>query len=132
MSFVRLLSRRHERTVVGLEQLAVLGWEILFQGAEHPLTLTSTTELTNLYQLQGKFADAERLYRGYPDVFRRVVGPAHPDTLESLDMLATVYWRQGRLKEAQPLFEEVLDKRRKVLGPEHASTVDSMNNLALV
>ena len=102
------------------------------QGAEHPLTLTSTTELTNLYQLQGKFADAERLYRGYPDVFRRVVGPAHPDTLESLDMLATVYWRQGRLKEAQPLFEEVLDKRRKVLGPEHASTVDSMNNLALV
>ncbi len=36
------------------------------QGADHPETLTAITELTNLLQLQGKYADAERLYRRVP------------------------------------------------------------------
>jgi CHAT domain-containing protein len=88
--------------------------------------------LAGLYQEQGRYDEAEPLYREALEGMREALGPRHPDTLVSLNNLAVVYDVQGRYGDAEPLYREALEGMREVRGSRHPDTVVSLNNLAFV
>ncbi|XRB19427.1 coatomer subunit epsilon [Pseudoscourfieldia marina] len=87
-------------------------------------------DVASLLKRQGKYADAEPLFREALDGHRRELGDAHPDTLNSINNLATLLMDQGKYDEAEPLFREALDGKRRELGDAHPDTLQSINGLA--
>ena len=57
-------------------------------GPEHPDTLTSVDNLAGLYKAQGRYSEAEPLFRRALAGWERVLGQEHPDTLTSVNNLA--------------------------------------------
>ena len=100
------------------------------QGPEHPVTLTSISNLGEMLRAQGDLAGARKLHEEALSIRRRVLGPEHSDTLTSMNNLALTLEAQGELAEARRLQAETLAGRRRVLGPDHPSTLRSMGNLA--
>ena len=101
-------------------------------GREHPSTLLSVNNLAALYLAQGRYGEAEPLYRRALEAYERVLGKEHPDTLNSVNNLAALYEAQGRYSEAEPLFRRALEVNERVLGKEHPDTLISLSNLALL
>ena len=70
--------------------------------------LTSINKLASLYQNQGRYSEAESLFKKALQIREKVLGREHPDTLTSIQSLALLYQDQGRYTEARPFFEEVV------------------------
>ncbi|MCP4347468.1 MAG: tetratricopeptide repeat protein, partial [Desulfobacterales bacterium] len=88
-------------------------------GKKHPSTLTSMNNLALLYELQGRYGEAEPLCKAALQLSENVLGKEHPDTLTSMNNLAGLYESQGRYGEAEPLYKAALQLRENVLGKEH-------------
>jgi tetratricopeptide (TPR) repeat protein len=101
-------------------------------GREHPVTLTSTSNLAEVLNSQGKYQEAEAMNRQTLARREKVLRYEHPVTLTSMNNLALVLDRQGKYEEAEAMHRQTLARREKVLGREHPSTLTSMNNLAQV
>ncbi|KAH6681362.1 hypothetical protein B0J14DRAFT_633104 [Halenospora varia] len=84
----------------------------------------------NIYQDQGRWKEAEKLFVQVMETRKRVLGQEHPDTLTSIANLASTYWNQGRWEEAEKLEVQVVETRKRVLGQEHPDTLTSIANLA--
>ena len=97
-------------------------------GPEHPDTLASWSNLAAVYNNQGKYAQAEALYRQSLEINRRVLGPEHPGTLASMNNLAGVYNNQGKYAQAEALYSQTLE----VLGPEHPRTLGQSGDRLLL
>ena len=80
---------------------------------------------------QGKYSEAEPLYRKALDINRAVLGENHPDTATSYSNVASNLGDQGRYREAEPLFRKALGIYRAVLGENHPYTSTSYDNVAL-
>jgi tetratricopeptide (TPR) repeat protein len=87
-------------------------------------------EIANLLVLEGKYGEAEKLFRSVTEVRARVLGPEHPDTLDSRHRLIYALTRQTKTAQAEAEAREVLKLREKVLGSEDVDTVVSRYNLA--
>lgn len=96
----------------------------------HSYALTSINNLAFFYQNQGRYSEAEPLFKKACQIHEKTLGGEHPDTLTSILNLALLYKDQGWYSEAKPLFEEVVQLRKKLLGWEHPDTLSSMNSLA--
>lgn len=70
-----------------------------------PLTLNN---LSALYLVQRRHAEAEPLFRRTLGILEKALGPEHPDVAAGLNNLAVVYHAQGRLADAEPLFRRAL------------------------
>ncbi len=81
---------------------------------------------------QGRYSEAEPLYRRALAIREKVLGAEHPDTAASLNDLAAVLEARGRYGEAEPLHRRALAIDEKVLGAEHPNTAASLSNLAKV
>jgi hypothetical protein len=81
-------------------------------------------------QSQGRYGEAETLYRETLAVRQRVLGSEHPDTLGTVNNLANALWAQGKYGEAVTMFRETLAARQRVLGREHPDTLNTARNLA--
>ncbi|MEH1829563.1 MAG: CHAT domain-containing tetratricopeptide repeat protein, partial [Nostoc sp.] len=57
---------------------------------------------------QGRYADAEPLYRQALEMRKRLLGEEHPDVATSLNNLAGLYWRQGDINHALKFFTQGL------------------------
>ena len=79
---------------------------------------------------QGRYAEAEPLYKRSLAIREKTLGPDHPDVAQSLNNLALLYQAQGRLAEAEPLFKRSLATWEKALGPEHPTVALCLNNIA--
>ncbi len=90
----------------------------------------SLNNLAALYKNQGRYAEAEPLYKRALAIYEKKLGPDHPDTGISLNNLAGLYKNQGRYAEAEPLYKRALAIDEKKLGPDHPDTATSLNNLA--
>ena len=101
-------------------------------GEENLDTITSMSDLAELYRHQGRHDKAGPLHLKALDIRRRVQGEEHRDTTTTMNNLALVYWAQGRHEEAERLNVKVLEIRRRTLGEENWVTANTMNNLALV
>jgi len=99
-------------------------------GKEHSETLNCICSLAFVFQCQGKYAEAEALYKEALSGCKKTLGEQHPDTLSSMNSLASLFQNQGKYAEAEALFKEALSGRKKTLGEQHPDTLHSMNNLA--
>src|SRR6266487_2425146 len=91
---------------------------------------TALNDLAGLYYAQGKYKQAEPLYKRALAIVEKQLGPEHPDTATSLNNLALLYDAQGKYKQAKRLYKRALAIVEKQLGPEHPNTAGSLNNLA--
>ena len=87
-------------------------------------------EIADLLVAQGKYSNAEKVFRSVIEARTRALGPEHPDTLDSRHRLIYALSRQSRYAEAEAEAREVLRLRAKVLGPENPDTAVSRYNLA--
>ena len=84
-------------------------------------------QAVELYR-QGKYAEAEPLYKRSLAIYEEALGPGHPEVGTALNNLALLYERQGRYVDAEPLFNRSLALREKALGPDHPEVGQSLNN----
>ena len=96
---------------------------------EHPLA-TSLNNLALLYGAQGKYAEAEPLYRRALAIREKALGAEHPDVAIAFNNLATLYRAQGKYAQAEPLYRRSLAIKEKALGPEHPSVATTLENYA--
>ncbi|GCE60930.1 photosystem I assembly protein Ycf3 [Microcystis aeruginosa NIES-4285] len=82
------------------------------------------------YQSQGRYSEAEPLYKQALAIRKQQLGDNHPDTATSLNNLAVFYQSQGRYSEAEPLYKQALAIRKQQLGDNHPLTATSLDNLA--
>jgi S1-C subfamily serine protease len=86
--------------------------------------------LAQLYERQGREAEAEPLYNRALDIYQKAFGPEHPEVAKQLGNLASVYVAQANFSEAERLFKRVLALDEKVLGPDNVEVANELNNLA--
>src|SRR5262245_27503278 len=72
------------------------------------LSAISSLLLRICIERQGRYAEAEPLYRRALAIHELAFGPAHPSSRSSRDNLALLLCAQGRLAEAEPLFKRSL------------------------
>ncbi len=63
------------------------------------------------YRAQGRYADAEPLYKRSMAIMEKAHGPEHPHVATSLNNLAELYRAQGQIGQA-----EALQKRALAIG----------------
>jgi hypothetical protein len=56
-----------------------------------------------LYDTQGQFAKAQRLFERALATAEKALGPEHPDVATKVDNLARLYRAQGQYEKAEPL-----------------------------
>ena len=110
----RALTKRESATLRSLAPAAPEGP----RGPDHSDTADSLNELAIGYQAQGKYVEAERLYRQALATGEKARGRDHPDVALTLIGLAMVYERQGRYAEAEGLYRRALGIREKALGKD--------------
>ena len=81
---------------------------------------------------QGKYNEAEPIYKQILDHRTRQYGPEHKQTLETLWNLALVYRNQEKFVDAEESYTQLVDIQSKTLGTDHPSTLDSLMVLAWV
>ena len=89
-----------------------------------PMLRRSLNNLASLYRAQGRYADAEPLYKRSLAIREKTLGPDHPDVAVSLNNLALLYQAQGRYADAEPFYKRSLAIREKALGPDHPDVAD--------
>ena len=99
-------------------------------GSEHPSTLRTASNLAVTLKAQGKYVEAETMYRETLAARQRVLGSEHPDTLGTAGNLANALCAQGKCDEAETMYRETLAVQQRVLGSEHPDTLATANNLA--
>ena len=83
-------------------------------------------------QTQGKFDEAEPLFREALEGQRETLGSRHPSTLTSINNLGVLLYAKGDRAATEPLFREALEVFRETLGSRHPSTLTSITNLGLL
>ena len=68
-------------------------------------TLNNQAEL---YKEQGRYADAEPLYKRLLAINEKALGPDHPSVALALNDLAELYKEEGRYADAEPLYKRAL------------------------
>jgi tetratricopeptide (TPR) repeat protein len=101
-------------------------------GSDHPETLVSMGNLATVIADQGRYADAEKLYRQTLQIDRRILGPSDSETLRTMDNLADSVSKQGRYAEAEKLERETVNLHKRFTGPEASLTASAVYNLACI
>jgi tetratricopeptide (TPR) repeat protein len=91
-----------------------------------------STSLCRTYRCpdQGRYAEAEPLYKRALRIDEKALGPEHPDVAIDLNNLAELYRAQGHYAEAEPLYQRSLAILEGALGPEHPHVATSLENYA--
>ncbi|MBS1992629.1 MAG: tetratricopeptide repeat protein [Cyanobacteria bacterium SZAS LIN-3] len=76
----------------------------------------------NLCLEQGKYADAERLFKISLARAKHDHGPDSPCTLMTMHNLGELYLKQGRFAEAHSIVSETMNKRALICGTDSADT----------
>ncbi|EED13293.1 kinesin light chain, putative [Talaromyces stipitatus ATCC 10500] len=110
-----------------------LRWESL----PHALALNKRTKYLDLTERiadclasDGRYQEAEVLYKKLVGVNQEKGGSEHVFTLTSMANLAETYRNQGRWNEAERLNVQVMETWKTVLCADRPDTLSSMNNFA--
>ncbi len=76
---------------------------------------TDLNNLAELYRAQGRYAEAEPLYKRSLAIREKTLGPEHPDTAQSLENYAALLRKTGRADEATEM-----EVRAKAIRAKHA------------
>ena len=111
-----------------LEQVVKLASRVL--GIHHPVTLKAMMNQAKAFQYEGKFAEAEALYRITLDGREQTLGLLNPYTLRTCEDLVSLLWTQGLLAEAEAMAKRVLQDRSRCNSAE--DSVDLQQRLRAV
>ncbi len=84
-------------------------------GPEHPDVAIILNNLAVLYRAQGKYAEAEPLYKRALAIREEALGPDHPHVAGSLENYAALLRKTGRGDEAT-----MMEARAKAIRAKHA------------
>jgi tetratricopeptide (TPR) repeat protein len=116
----------HYRDALSIELLSARLQAERADGQDACFTLnTLASELRD----QGKYDEAEPLFREALEVRRETLGNRHPSTLGYINNLGTLLEAKGDLAAAEPLHREALKVRRETLGNRQQDTLTSISNL---
>jgi CHAT domain-containing protein/Tfp pilus assembly protein PilF len=87
--------------------------------------------LAGLYLDQGRYTDADLLFKRSLAIREKALGPDHPDVATSLNNLAQSYSNQRRYSDAEPLFNRALAILEEAHASDHALGA-LLNNIAIV
>jgi tetratricopeptide (TPR) repeat protein len=99
-------------------------------GVNHANYGLALNSLAAVYAEQGRYPDAEALFKRALVIKEKALGKDHLDVVAPLNGLAFVYRNQGKNADAEPLYKRALAIREKALGADHPYVADSLNNLA--
>lgn len=94
--------------------------------------IVNNTALASIYHAQGKYAQAEPLFKEVLEINKKELGNDHSNVANSLSDLAKTYYAQGKYKESEPLLHQAIAIHEKKLGYHHPTVSDDLNILALV
>ena len=92
----------------------------------------SLSSIGLVYQVTGRFAEADKVLSRSLAMREQLLGPDHPDVANSLNNLGHGYWLEGRYTEAEAAHLRALAIREKTFGPNHPSVAESLLNLGNV
>ncbi|OWY71593.1 hypothetical protein B7486_07865 [cyanobacterium TDX16] len=95
-------------------------------------TLEAENELAEIYLLQDRNTDGERLYVHAYEGRKAQLGEDHIDTITSLYKLGVAIAEQGRYAEAESLMLKTLDRCRAVLGNKHPLTLKAVHSMGVL
>ena len=99
-------------------------------GSEHPDVASYLNNLAWLYSNQGKYQEAEPLFKRALEIKEKVLGSEHPDVAKSLNNLAGLYSNQSEYLKAKPLYIKAIHIAEKTLGPNHPNVLKYLENCA--
>ncbi|WP_293226218.1 tetratricopeptide repeat protein [Microcoleus sp. PH2017_16_JOR_D_A] len=70
--------------------------------------------MAELYRSQGRYRDAEPLYKQALEMWQRFFKGDHPHVAISLNNLALLYDSQGRYRDAEPLYKQALEMTKRL------------------
>ena len=85
---------------------------------------TTLNDLGLLYRAEGKFEEAEPLYRRSLAFARKNLAPSNPAVAVSLNNLAGLLAAENRYTEAEQKYRRALAIREKALGPNNPQVAD--------
>ena len=99
-------------------------------GDDDPRLATTLAWLAELYRVQRRFEESEKLIRRTIAMDEKYRGMDHPDLAMSLESLALLFHTQNRQREMEPVLKRVISIYEKALGPQHVRVASALNNLA--
>lgn len=84
----------------------------------------------NLFMREGRYAEAEQLYRRELEIDRKAGRPEYPSLSSDLESLGMALCAQGNLGRAVPLFRQATQITEKAQGSDHPSVAGSLLHLA--
>jgi serine/threonine protein kinase/Tfp pilus assembly protein PilF len=86
--------------------------------------------LAEIYCLQGRYDEAERLFEETMETAGWREWSMQPEKLRHTGKMADMYREKGKYERAEELYVKVLEGQREILGNEHAWTLICMYGLA--
>ena len=102
-----------------------------FGPAHHDFVVTSNN-LGGIFYTQGRYAEAEQVYKAIASLLELRLGPDHADLATVLNNVAEVYRVQGRYADAEPILTRALSIWEQALGLGHPLVAVALDNLALL
>jgi tetratricopeptide (TPR) repeat protein len=100
------------------------------RGAEDTTLVKHFDLLAQIYEAQGKPADAEPLWRRSLHIRAKNLGSDHPEVIGSEDKLAMCLIPLKKFPEAETLLKKSLAHREKAFEPDDPKLMPSLNRLA--
>ncbi len=85
--------------------------------------------LAGLYRVQGRYPEAEPLFRRALAIAAESLGPHDPRLSQVLNNLAVLYKYMARFEDASGLYRRALAITTKALGPKHPDVASIYHNL---
>ena len=92
----------------------------------------AANEVASNLNAQGRYAEAEPLYRKGLEIRERVLGPDHPSTAASYNNVAYNLNAQGRYAEAEPYLRKAVEIVERRLGLDHPDSQLYRRNLEIL
>ena len=133
-----ILRRFHELYAAGNYPAALVEAQKLEAGVKARFGVSNANygialyNLAEVYWRQGKYADAERLYKRTLAIYEKALGKDHTDVADTLNNLGLVYGDQGKYAEAQGVYKRALAIYEKARSANPASMANTLHNLAIV
>jgi tetratricopeptide (TPR) repeat protein len=98
------------------------------KAANHSSVATTLNNLAELCRLQGKYDQAELLYKRALLYLEQTLGPEHPYVATVLENLTILYCDQGKYNQAEPLYQRTLLLYKQTSGLEDTDTATTLGN----
>jgi non-specific serine/threonine protein kinase/serine/threonine-protein kinase len=82
-----------------------------------------------VYDLQGRYADAEQVFRDKLALAEQRDEPDEQELARTLNSLGIVLWNQGRYAESEEVFQRALTVREQLFGAESSEVAKTLFNL---